>query len=134
MKRSGRLAAVLTPCWVTIVTPATAAGICPGNGRRVAGSEAGAFAVPKPALVDAGGARARQPTTSVPGPRGLSNLVAFSRLLGYVRYFYPGDQAAAVDLYAFNSAITVYCQAECDLLHTLPWSVFSLTTRNLVLC
>ncbi|HYG64751.1 MAG TPA: hypothetical protein VEL74_19380 [Thermoanaerobaculia bacterium] len=30
-------------------------------------------------------------------PRGLANLMAFSRLLGYVRYFHPSDQAAAVD-------------------------------------
>ena len=29
--------------------------------------------------------------------RGLDNLVAFSRLLGYVRYFHPSDQAAATD-------------------------------------
>ena len=29
--------------------------------------------------------------------RGLDNLVAFTRLLGYVRYFHPSDQAAAAD-------------------------------------
>jgi C-terminal processing protease CtpA/Prc len=29
--------------------------------------------------------------------RGLDNLVAFTRLLGYVRYFHPSDQAAATD-------------------------------------
>ena len=29
--------------------------------------------------------------------RGLENLVAFSRLLGYVRFFHPSDQAAAAD-------------------------------------
>jgi len=29
--------------------------------------------------------------------RGLDNLVAFARLLGYVRYFHPTDQAAATD-------------------------------------
>ncbi|MGP0069781.1 MAG: S41 family peptidase [Isosphaeraceae bacterium] len=29
--------------------------------------------------------------------RGLDNLVAFARLLGYVRYFHPSDQAAATD-------------------------------------
>jgi C-terminal processing protease CtpA/Prc len=35
-----------------------------------------------------------------PGPlteRGLENLVALSRLLGYVRYFHPGDEAAAAN-------------------------------------
>ncbi|HEV8581842.1 MAG TPA: S41 family peptidase [Thermoanaerobaculia bacterium] len=29
--------------------------------------------------------------------RGLENLIAFTRLLGYVRYFHPSDQAAAAD-------------------------------------
>jgi len=29
--------------------------------------------------------------------RGLANLVAFARLLGYVRFFHPSDQAAAAD-------------------------------------
>jgi len=43
------------------------------------------------------------PAASVPeGPRpltegGLRNLVAFTRLLGYVRHFHPSDQAAAAD-------------------------------------
>lgn len=36
--------------------------------------------------------------------RGLQNLVAFSRLLGYVRYFHPSDQAAATDWNAFAAA------------------------------
>jgi C-terminal processing protease CtpA/Prc len=30
-------------------------------------------------------------------PRGVENLVAFSRLLGYARFFYPGDDAAAAN-------------------------------------
>ncbi len=30
-------------------------------------------------------------------PRGLENLVAFTRLLGYVRHFHPSDEAAATD-------------------------------------
>ena len=30
-------------------------------------------------------------------PRGLENLEAFSRLLGYVRFLHPSDQAAAAD-------------------------------------
>ena len=29
--------------------------------------------------------------------RGLQNLIAFTRLLGYVRYFHPSDGAAAAD-------------------------------------
>ncbi|MBI3406834.1 MAG: hypothetical protein HY040_00575, partial [Planctomycetes bacterium] len=33
--------------------------------------------------------------------RGLDNLVAFARLLGYVRYFHPADEAAATDWNAF---------------------------------
>jgi C-terminal processing protease CtpA/Prc len=35
--------------------------------------------------------------------RGLDNLVAFARLLGYVRYFHPSDQAAATDWGTFAS-------------------------------
>jgi len=34
-------------------------------------------------------------------PRGLENLVAFTRLLGYIRYFHPSDEAASVDWNAF---------------------------------
>ncbi|HEX6373933.1 MAG TPA: S41 family peptidase [Longimicrobium sp.] len=34
-------------------------------------------------------------------PRGVENLAAFARLLGYVRYFHPSDQAAATDWNAF---------------------------------
>ncbi len=34
-------------------------------------------------------------------PQGLDNLVAFTRLLGYVRHFYPGDEAAATNWDAF---------------------------------
>src|SRR5258707_674315 len=30
-------------------------------------------------------------------PRGLDTLVAFTRLLGYVRYFHPSDEGAAAD-------------------------------------
>ena len=33
--------------------------------------------------------------------RGLKNLVAFTRLLGYVRYFHPSDEAAEADWEAF---------------------------------
>lgn len=33
--------------------------------------------------------------------QGLENLVAFARLLGYVRHFHPSDEAAAVDWEAF---------------------------------
>ncbi|HEX3530472.1 MAG TPA: hypothetical protein VH988_25705 [Thermoanaerobaculia bacterium] len=36
--------------------------------------------------------------------RGLDNVVAFTRLLGYVRYFHPSDQAAAADWDAFAIA------------------------------
>ena len=34
--------------------------------------------------------------------RGLDNLVAFTRLLGYVRHFHPSDQAAATDWNTFT--------------------------------
>jgi C-terminal processing protease CtpA/Prc len=36
--------------------------------------------------------------------RGLENLAAFTRLLGYVRYFHPSDRAAATDWNAFAAA------------------------------
>ncbi|HST57588.1 MAG TPA: hypothetical protein VLK84_02800, partial [Longimicrobium sp.] len=36
--------------------------------------------------------------------RGLANLVAFSRLLGYVRWFHPSDGASATDWNAFAAA------------------------------
>ncbi len=37
-------------------------------------------------------------------PRGLDNLAAFTRLLGYVRYFHPSDAAAATDWNRFALA------------------------------
>jgi hypothetical protein len=45
-------------------------------------------------------AEAARPVTA----RGLENLAAFTRLLGYVRYFHPSDQAAATDWNAFAIA------------------------------
>jgi C-terminal processing protease CtpA/Prc len=50
-------------------------------------------------------ALALQPALAAPGdeparrltPRGLENLEAFTRLLGYVRFFHPSDQAAAAN-------------------------------------
>jgi Peptidase family S41 len=47
------------------------------------------------------------PRLQAPRPlsaRGLTNLVAFARLLGYVRYFHPSDQAAAADWGSFAAA------------------------------
>jgi len=47
------------------------------------------------------------PRPQAPRPlsaRGLTNLVAFARLLGYVRYFHPSDQAAAADWGSFAAA------------------------------
>jgi C-terminal processing protease CtpA/Prc len=62
------------------------------------------------ALVLAGPTAAAQSTVPPPEPprpvteRGLENLVAFSRLLGYVRHFHPSDQAVAMDWGAFAAA------------------------------
>jgi C-terminal processing protease CtpA/Prc len=42
-----------------------------------------------------------EPARPVAG-RGLDNLVALARLVGYVRYFHPSDQAAATDWDAFT--------------------------------
>jgi hypothetical protein len=66
-----------------------------GDGR--AWIDAGAFDVLGPA--GAGKAPPR-PLTE----RALTSLVAFARLLGYVRYFHPSDQAAAADWGAFAAA------------------------------
>src|SRR5262249_47939825 len=41
-----------------------------------------------------------KPKLEAPRPlteRGLDNVVAFTRLLGYVRYFHPGDEATKTD-------------------------------------
>jgi hypothetical protein len=58
--------------------------------------------------IDAGAFEALGPAVDAPprplGPRALINLVAFTRLLGYVRYFHPSDQAAAVNWGAFAAA------------------------------
>ncbi len=40
--------------------------------------------------------RASEPLRPV-SERGLANLTAFARLIGWVRYYYPGDEAAACD-------------------------------------
>lgn len=36
------------------------------------------------------------------GKRALENVIAFTRLVGYVQYFYPGDEAAATDWNRFT--------------------------------
>ncbi len=43
------------------------------------------------------GVRAEAEDARPLGERGLANLVAFTRLLGYVRYFHPADEAASAD-------------------------------------
>jgi hypothetical protein len=58
--------------------------------------------------IDAGAFTALGPAEDAPprplGARGLTNLLAFARLLGYVRYFHPSDQAAAANWGAFAAA------------------------------
>ncbi|MBL8163594.1 MAG: hypothetical protein JNJ61_16535, partial [Anaerolineae bacterium] len=44
---------------------------------------------------------AQEPSGAFTG-RGLDNVAAFARLVGYVRYFYAGDAAAATDWDAFT--------------------------------
>ena len=46
--------------------------------------------------------------------RALDNLVAFARLLGYVRFFHPSDQAEHVDWDAFAIGGTRYVEAAPD--------------------
>jgi hypothetical protein len=60
------------------------------------------------AWIDAGAFTALGPAEDAPprplGARALVNLVAFTRLLGYVRYFHPSDQAASANWGAFAAA------------------------------
>lgn len=54
--------------------------------------------------------------------QGLDNLVAFTRLLGYVRHFYPGDEAAATNWDAFaveGIRIAETAETPADLAHKL---------------
>jgi len=53
--------------------------------------------------------------------RGLDNAVAFTRLLGYVRYFHPSDEAAAADwdLFAIEGISDVEAAATPDALARL---------------
>lgn len=56
------------------------------------------------------------------GLRGLENLVAFTRLLGYVRHFHPSDEAAAADWDTFaieNVSIAERARGARDLARTL---------------
>src|SRR5207249_590770 len=45
---------------------------------------------------------------------GLENLVALTRLLGYVRHFHPSDAAAAVDWDRFAVAAVLTVEPACD--------------------
>src|ERR1700726_88822 len=60
------------------------------------------------AWIDAGAFAALGPSADAPprplSARGLTNLIAFARLLGYVRFFHPSDQAAAADWGSFAAA------------------------------
>ena len=60
------------------------------------------------AWIDAGAFAALGPAADAPprplSARGLTNLLALARLLGYVRYFHPSDQAAAADWGSFAAA------------------------------
>ena len=49
-------------------------------------------------------------------PRGLDNLVAFTRLLGYVRHFHPSDEAAATawDAFAVEGVLAVESAKNAD--------------------
>jgi C-terminal processing protease CtpA/Prc len=46
--------------------------------------------------------------------RGLDNLIAFTRLLGYVRHFHPSDQAAATDWNSFTVGALQNVEAASD--------------------
>jgi len=64
-------------------------------------------AIPAASAAPASPAPAAPAADAPPRPlsaRSLTNLVAFARLLGYVRYFHPSDQAAAADWGTFAAA------------------------------
>jgi len=58
--------------------------------------------------IDAGAFEVLGPAADAPprplSARGLTNLIAFARLLGYARYFHPSDQSAAADWGSFTAA------------------------------
>jgi hypothetical protein len=58
--------------------------------------------------IDAGAFEVLGPAADAPprplDARGRTNLIAFARLLGYVRYFHPSDQSAAADWGSFTAA------------------------------
>ncbi|GAB4526055.1 MAG: hypothetical protein OHK0046_42500 [Anaerolineae bacterium] len=86
----------------------------PGQGTRLRAS----IPLPKrPA------ARLSAPLTG----RALSNLVAFARLFGYVRYFYPGQSASAVDweMLAVEGTQLVESTTDTDTLITQLRTLFS---------
>jgi C-terminal processing protease CtpA/Prc len=56
------------------------------------------------ASLEAGSPMAAPEAARAVTERGLANLVAFSRLLGYVRWFHPSDASAAADWDAFAAA------------------------------
>jgi uncharacterized protein (TIGR03437 family) len=73
------------------------------------------------AVTQAGAQGSGFETSPLTGP-ALRNVIAFTRLLGYVQYFHPSDQASAIDWEAF----TVYAlpqaeaaQTPADLANTL---------------
>ncbi len=59
--------------------------------------------------------------------RGLDNLIAFARLLGYVRHFHPSDEAAATDWNAFavDGVLAVEAAKDADELSEKLSGVFS---------
>ncbi|HEX6100487.1 MAG TPA: S41 family peptidase [Thermoanaerobaculia bacterium] len=59
-------------------------------------------------------------------PRGLENLIAFTRLYGVIRYFHPSDEAAAADwdAIAVNGAETVEGAADAQQLAARLGDVF----------
>ncbi|HMF72346.1 MAG TPA: hypothetical protein VK616_12790, partial [Flavitalea sp.] len=62
------------------------------------------------------------PDSSAQKPQSIENIMAFSRLYGYVRYFYPGDEAAAIDWNKFviyGIQLAIKSQNNSDLLRDL---------------
>jgi hypothetical protein len=65
--------------------------------------------------------------TSRPAPQEIENLAAFARLYGVVRYFYPGDSAAAIDWnrFAVHGAARVRRATDAATLETALRELFT---------
>src|SRR6185369_9581673 len=93
--------AVTSPEWQTVETVADVDDDADSLNFGLLMTGAGSAGIDEVALDDLGNVTVpREPARALAG-RGLANLEAFARLLGYVRFFHPSDEAAATDWETF---------------------------------